>query len=97
MAVPLYRYRLVSPDLLRRLMERTGTGSRISIRDLAAAAGVSHGTIHALVQGETRTAAPQVAHEVCRVIGVDLLILFTPTGRAVPADESDALCAGAAA
>ena len=82
------RYRLVSPDLLRTLMERTGTGASISGRELAAAVDVPHGTIDALLSGKTKTQPSSVAHHICRVIGVDLLILWAPTGRAVPADDS---------
>ncbi|MCX5445978.1 helix-turn-helix domain-containing protein [Streptomyces nigrescens] len=81
---PAPRYGLVDADLLRRLMARTGTGCSLSVRQLAAASGVSHGTIENLLQGRIKTARPDVAHKICRAIGVDLLILWAPTGRAVP-------------
>lgn len=84
------RYRLVNRDLLRQLMERTGTGASVSGRELAAKVGVPHGTVDALLSGQTKTQPPSVAHAICRVIGVDLLILWAPTGRAVPADDTHA-------
>lgn len=82
------RYRLVNPATLRTLMARTGTGSSISNRELAAAVGVSHGTIDALVNGHTRTQPHPTALAIAQVIGVDLLILWAPTGRAIPADDT---------
>ncbi|MEU5302244.1 helix-turn-helix domain-containing protein [Streptomyces noursei] len=85
--IPEPRYRLVDADLLRRLMARTGTGRGISVRQLAAASGVSHGTIENLAQGRIKTARPDVAHQICQAIGVDLLILWAPTGRAAPLEE----------
>jgi transcriptional regulator with XRE-family HTH domain len=77
----MYRHRLVNADLLRQLMQRTGTGSRISIRDLADAAGVPHGTIGNLLTGEQYTVPADKAAAIARVIGVDVLILFEPLGR----------------
>jgi len=82
------RYKLIRPDLLRTLMERTGTGCEISGRELAAAIPVPSSTIDALLNGHTKTQPDVVAHAICRVIGVDLLILWAPTGRAVPADDN---------
>ncbi|WP_432001753.1 helix-turn-helix domain-containing protein [Streptomyces sioyaensis] len=88
--IPEPRCWLVDADLLGRLMARTGTGCGISVRQLAAACGVSHGTINNLLQGRIKTARYDVAHQICRVIGVDLLILWAPTGRAVPVEAHDA-------
>ncbi|MFJ3794992.1 helix-turn-helix domain-containing protein [Streptomyces sp. NPDC090088] len=82
------RYRLVKPHLLCELMERTGTGAEISGRELARQVGIPHGTVDALLSGATKTQPTGVAHEIARVIGVDLLILWAPTGRSVPDDES---------
>ncbi|MFF7259525.1 helix-turn-helix domain-containing protein [Streptomyces sp. NPDC008159] len=84
------RYRLVKPDLMRLLMERTGTGAGISGRELADKVGIPHGTVDALLNGQTKTQPSSVAHRICAVIGVDLLILWAPTGRAVPAEDSPA-------
>ncbi|MEU7639852.1 helix-turn-helix transcriptional regulator [Streptomyces sp. NPDC039016] len=81
---PVPRYLLVDADLLRRLMARTGTGRGISVRQLAATSGVSHGTIENLLRGRIQTARHDVAHKICDAIGIDLLILWAPTGRAVP-------------
>lgn len=83
------RHRLVSPDRLRMLMERTGSGSSISGRELASAIGVAHGTVNGLLSGTTSTQPAATAYAICQVIGVDLLILWAPTGRAVPAVEDD--------
>ena len=81
------RYRLVKPHLLGELMERTGTGAPISGRQLAAQIGIPHGTVAALLSGSTNTQPSSVAHAIAKVIGVDVLILWAPTGRAVPAEE----------
>ncbi|MET7648332.1 helix-turn-helix transcriptional regulator [Streptomyces sp. NPDC005426] len=80
------RYRLVSPTLLGQLMQRTGTGNSISQRALAAAAGIPHGTIDHLLNGVVRTQPDHVAYSIARTIGVDLLVLWAPTGRTVPVD-----------
>lgn len=80
------RYHLVNPNLLRQLMQRTGAGTSISRRALAAAAGVPHGTIDHLINGDVRTQPDDVAYAIARTIGVDLLVLWAPTGRAVPVD-----------
>ncbi|MFE1925850.1 helix-turn-helix domain-containing protein [Streptomyces asoensis] len=82
------RYRLVKPHLLRELMERTGTGSDISGRELAARVGVANGTIDGLLNGSTKTQPSSVAHHIADVIGVDLLVLWAPTGRSVPAEDA---------
>lgn len=86
---PAQRYRLMDPDLMRKLMKRTGSGAGISNRELAAAVGVSHGTIDNLLNGVSKTQRERVASAICRTIGVDLLILWAPTGRSVPATDSD--------
>ncbi|MEU6342149.1 helix-turn-helix transcriptional regulator [Streptomyces sp. NPDC046977] len=74
-------FALVSADLLRTLMERTGTGQPISIRQLADSVGVPHGTIGNLLTGEQKSVPQDVAYSICERIGVDLLILFAPLGR----------------
>jgi transcriptional regulator with XRE-family HTH domain len=72
-------------------MERTGTGSSISVRELATAVGVSHGGINDLLQGHTKTTRHDTAHGICRTLGVDLLVLWAPTGRSVQdPDEPEA-------
>jgi lambda repressor-like predicted transcriptional regulator len=76
-------YKLVNPDLLRTLMERTGTGSAISLRQLAEKAGIARSSLHALIHGLQESVPASEAHGVARVIGVDLLILFAPVGRSV--------------
>lgn len=81
------RYRLLKPHLLRELMERTGTGAPLSGRELAVMVEVPHSTINTLLNGVTKTQPFDVAERIARAIGVDLLILWTPTGRSVPAEE----------
>jgi transcriptional regulator with XRE-family HTH domain len=81
---PAQRYLLVSPARLAMAMERTGAGTAISGRELASRVAVSHGTIQNLLNGTTKTTSTRVAEQICQVIGVDLLFLWAPTGRAVP-------------
>ncbi|MER7967969.1 helix-turn-helix transcriptional regulator [Streptomyces sp. NPDC096080] len=75
-------YIVVSGDRLKTLMERTGTGQAITSRGLAAAAGVAHGTIGALMSGTQRAVPEDKARAIAAALGVDLLVLFIPEGRA---------------
>ncbi|MCX5522270.1 XRE family transcriptional regulator [Streptomyces bobili] len=83
------RYVLLDPDLLRRLMERTGSGHSISGRALARRVEVPHGTIDGLLNGNIKSQPHEIACAISRWIGVDLLILWTPAGRAVPVGTDD--------
>lgn len=78
-------YKLVDPGLLRQLMKRTGTGHRTNVRRLADASELSIGTISNLLTGIRESVPCTAAHAIADEIGVDVLILFTPTGRCVPA------------
>jgi len=78
MTTPAPMYRLVDRDLLRRLMERTGSGAPVSIRDLAAAVGVPHGTIGNLLSGYQESVPADIAHRIAAQIGVAVLILWAP-------------------
>lgn len=80
---------LVSPDLLVLLMERTGDGSEISVRELAEATGVHPSKIGHLRTGERKTAAHAEALAIARRLGVDHLVLWAPVGRTVPAPAYD--------
>lgn len=84
-------YAVVSGDRLRMLMERTGTGDSVNTRQLAKAAGVSHGTIGALITGDQRVVPERKARAIAARIGVDLLVLFIPMERAgrtfIPAQQ----------
>lgn len=82
------RFRLVNPERLRMMMERTGTGASISTRALAEAVEISHGTVDHLLKGHVKTQSHDVAHAIAETLGVDLLTLWAPTGRAVPADQA---------
>ncbi|WP_079170989.1 MULTISPECIES: hypothetical protein [unclassified Streptomyces] len=86
MALALPLYRLVSADLLRTLMQRTGTGAPVSVRGLATKARVPHGTIGNLLTGEQSAVSAATAHAIAQAIGVDVLILWQPDERA--ADRS---------
>lgn len=88
-------YRLLDRDLLRRLMQRTGDGAGVSVRDLATAVGIPHGTVGNLLTGTQQSVPSAVAHAIARRIGVDVLVLFAPTGRAVPGDPTTALASTA--
>ncbi|MFE1770287.1 XRE family transcriptional regulator [Streptomyces sp. NPDC059008] len=77
-------YRLVDPNLLRTLMRRTGTGAPVTIRGLADAVGCSHSTIGNLLVEQQHSVPAATAHAIAARIGVDVLVLFAPTGRATP-------------
>lgn len=76
------KYRLVSAELLRMLMRRTGTGAAITGRRLARDVGIAHGIIGELLTGARDTVSATTAQAVAQRIGVDLLILFVPAERA---------------
>ena len=82
------KFRLMDPHLMHRLMQRTGTGARVTVRQLAADIGVAHGTIGNLLTGTQRVVPEATANAIARRIGVDVLVLFTPVGR-----SSEALAA----
>lgn len=74
--------RIYDRDLLARLMRRTGTGARLTSRDLAKVAELPHGTVGALMSGDQRFISREKAHRIATAIGVDLLIIFVPCERA---------------
>lgn len=76
------KYRLVSTDLLKLLMQRTGTGSAVSGRRLAQDAGVAHGTVGMLLTGARDTVSATTAQAIAQRLGVDLLVLWVPAERA---------------
>lgn len=86
---------LVSADLLVQLMQRTGDGREVSVRDLADAAGCHPSKIGHLRTGERETATHDEALAIAKRLGVDLLVLWEHTGRAnpAPAEQSDHLAA----
>lgn len=89
-STPDLMYRLVDKDLLERLMQRTGTGARVSIRGLAKAADVPHGTVGNLLSGYQESVAPDTAHRIAAAIGVALLILWVPPSSPVEPLENPA-------
>lgn len=62
-------------------MKNTGDGTRTSARDLATHAGCNYSHIGELMTGEQETASYEHAIGVCRRIGVDLLVLWSPVER----------------
>lgn len=81
---------LVSPDRLVMLMERTGDGRDVSVRELAEAAGCHPSKIGHLRSGERETATYEEALAIAKRLGVDLLVLWEHTGRANPAPAEPA-------
>lgn len=75
---PSAQWALVDRDLLRRLMERTGDGRKITTRDLADRAGIPLGTIGKLLTGGQSTVRAEAAQGIADAIGVGVLILFAP-------------------
>lgn len=82
-AVP--RFQLHDPDLMRRLMKRTGDGSSVSIRDLAEVAGVHPSHVGEILSGAQQTARIDVAAAIAARIGVDFFILWVPYERTAQA------------
>lgn len=80
-------YKLINRDLLRTLMQRTGDGHRISVRSLAAAAGIAHSTVGHLLTGARESVAHEVAQSIAERVGVDLLVLWVPVGRSVRSSD----------
>ena len=76
---------LASADLLCQLMKRTGDGREVSVRELARAANCHPSKIGHLRTGERETAEEDEAKAIAKRLGVDLLVLWIPTGRANPA------------
>lgn len=76
---------LVGADRLVMLMERTGDGREVSVRDLAEAAGCHPSKIDHLRNGRRRTATHDEALAIAKRLGVDLLVLWEHTGRTVEA------------
>ncbi|MEU6168036.1 helix-turn-helix transcriptional regulator [Streptomyces tanashiensis] len=88
------KQRLVNPLLLKLLMQRTGTGREVSMRDLADIVGVPHQTIGHLCTGKRINIDGDVASRIAAAIGVDDAILWIPIQRAGlvalgPADVDD--------
>jgi transcriptional regulator with XRE-family HTH domain len=81
---------LVSSDLLVLLMQRTGDGRSVSVRELAEAAGCHPSKIDALRNGRRRTASHDEAMAIARRLGVDLMVLWEHTGRTVEAPPEPA-------
>lgn len=82
------KYRLVSRSLLAELMRRTGRGDRVTGRQLAAEAGIAHGTVGMLLTGAQEIVTLSTAQAIARRIGVDLLVLWIPAERADAATAS---------
>jgi transcriptional regulator with XRE-family HTH domain len=68
-------------------MKRTKTGTALSGRELAAQAGIAHGTISNILTGARKNFTGSTVAAICDVIGVELLVLGTPVERLEPASE----------
>ncbi|MEU5426928.1 hypothetical protein AB0H73_15170 [Streptomyces olivoreticuli] len=82
-------YLLDDRDLLIRLMRRTGSGQRVTVRQLAKGAAVAVGTVGNLASGAQTCVTYPTARAISQAIGVDLPILFVRVGRAVPVPEGE--------
>lgn len=82
-------YVLDDRALLIRLMRRTGTGQRVTVRELAERAQVAVGTVGNLISGAQTRVTDTTAYAISRAIGVDLPILFVPEGRSMPNSTGD--------
>lgn len=78
---PPTMYAVASSDRLKMLMERTETGAAIKSRELAAKAGVAHGTIGGLMAGTQRIVPEHKAQAIADVLGVKLRVLWVPMER----------------
>lgn len=76
------KYRLVSTELLKLLMKRTGTGNAVTGRRLSKETRVAHGTIGMLLTGARDTVSATSAQAIAQRLGVDLLVLWVPVERA---------------
>lgn len=74
-------YRLVGAGLFRQLMQRTGNGAPVTLRQLAADVGIPHGTIGNLLTGQQDTVPEPTATALAQRLGVDLLVIFEPVCR----------------
>lgn len=74
-------YAVHSSDRLKTLMEHTETGESISSRDLAAKAGVAHGTIGGLMSGAQRAVPEDKARAIADALGVKLGVAFVEVER----------------
>lgn len=81
---------LVRADLLVMLMQRTGNGRPVSVRELAEAAGCHPSKIDHLRNGRRQTATQAEAEAIARRLGVDLMCLWEHTGRTVEAPAEPA-------
>jgi hypothetical protein len=81
----LPRMRLRSQDLARTLMEHDGDGTRVTVRDLAAATGRHPSYVGAILTGTLNSVPAEVAAAWARRLGVDLLVLWTPDERTAAA------------
>jgi transcriptional regulator with XRE-family HTH domain len=75
-------YAIFSSERLKTFMERIKTGEPIASRELAAKAGVAHGTIGALMSGTQRVVPEPKAQAIADAIGVELLVLWVEMERA---------------
>lgn len=89
MIIELPMYELVDREdcdghtFLRLLMEHAGDGRKVSVRQLAQAAGVSHSVIGNLLTGKSKQLPEDAAHRSAERLGVDCNVLWVQAGRSV--------------
>lgn len=75
-------YAIESTDRLKMCMARSGAGASFTSRELAAAAGVAHGTIGALMSGAQTLVPKHKAAAIADALHVSFEFLWIPMERA---------------
>lgn len=79
------RYALRDRGVLQFVMQHPGRGAPYSIRDLAAAIGLSHHSLVGhLLSGRSKECDRDVAHRIAEALGVAVLVLFAPPASPKP-------------
>lgn len=73
---------------LRLLMERSGDGRKITVRELADAAGVSRSLIGNLLTGKSNQLPYEPAYRSAELCGVDFDVLWVQVGRTLRARDA---------
>lgn len=80
---------------LRLLMERAGDGRKVSVRQLAHAAGVSSSTIGNLLTGKSTQLPHDAAVRSAERLGVDCDVLWVQAARSLRSRQEHQVGAGA--
>lgn len=82
------RYVLRDRNMLRKVMSTPGRGRPYTIRELAAATGVSRGKVGHLLSGRTARCDIEDAHAIAEALDVGVLVLFAPSMSLQPRKSS---------